>query len=170
MENENKERFLNSTAVLNILVIILTIAVVITCFSCLYSVERAKEKMADVEAALEELSSTAPLDQFWTESAMRKYGSTGSFNGEIKTVFITYKDYGTGYNEGELIVVSNNEDYRNISMDGTGSGITELSGILEEYLNEGNGELVILISRNRFSERDLASLEEMISGHINSYT
>ena len=170
MENENKERFLNSTAVLNILVIILTIAVVITCFSCLYSVERAKEKMADVEAALEELSSTAPLDQFWTESAMRKYGSTGSFNGEIKTVFITYKDYGTGYNEGELIVVSNNEDYRNISMDGTGSGITELSGILEEYLNESNGELVILISRNRFSERDLASLEEMISGHINSYT
>ena len=49
---ENKEKFLNSTAVLNILVMVLTIAVVITCISCLWSVERAREKMADIEAAL----------------------------------------------------------------------------------------------------------------------
>ena len=72
MENENKEKFLNSTTVLNILVIVLTIAVVITCFSCLWSVERAKEKMADIESAIGELKSSAPLDQFWTNGAMAK--------------------------------------------------------------------------------------------------
>ena len=169
MENENKEKFLNSTAVLNILVIVLTIAVVITCFSCLWSVERAKEKMSDIEAAIGALKSSAPLDQFWTNGAMAKYGSTGSFDGEIKTVFITYKDYGTGYNEGEIIVVSNDEDYQTISLDSSGAGITELSGIIEDYLKASNGELVILISRNRFSENDLIKLEDMISGHINSY-
>ena len=169
MENENKEKFLNSTAVLNILVMVLTIAVVITCISCLWSVERAREKMADIEAAIGELKSSAPLDQFWTDGAMAKYGTTGSFEGEIKTVFITYKDYGTGYNEGEIIVVSNDEDYQNISLDNSGAGITELSGVIEEYLKASNGELVILVSRNRFSESDLAKLEEMITGHINSY-
>lgn len=169
MENEKKEKLLNSTGLLNILVMVLTIAVIITCFSCLWSVEKARGKMEDIESAINELKSSAPLDQFWTDSAMAKYGSTGSFDGEIRTVFLTYKDYGTGYNEGEIILVSNDEDYRTISMDNSGAGITELSGIIEEYLKASDGELVILISRNRFSENDLAKLEEMISGHINSY-
>ena len=166
---ENKEKFLNSTAVLNILVTVLTIAVIITCVSCLWSVERAKEKMADIEAALEELSSSAPLDQFWTDSAMKKAGENGSLNGEIKTVFLTYKDYGTGYNEGEIILVSNDEDYQNIELDSSEAGLTELGGILAEYLKANDGELVILISRNRFSENNLARLEEMISGQFSSY-
>ena len=166
---ENKKKYLNSTAVLNILVSVLTLAVIITCISCLYSAERAKEKMADVEAAIEELRSSAPLDQFWTESAMKKYGDTGSLESGIKTVFLTYKDYGTGYNEGELILISNDEDYKNIEMDNSGAGITELSGIIKEYLKENDGELVILVSRNRFSEKDLVKLEEMISEHIESY-
>ncbi len=169
MENENKEKFLNSTAILNILVMVLTLAVIITCFSCLYSVEKAREKMADIESAIGELKSSAPLDQFWTDGAMAKYGSSGSFDGQIKTVFLTYKDYGTGYNEGEIILVSNDEDYQTISLDNSGAGITELSGIIEEYLKDSNGELVILISRNRFSENDLARLEEMITGNINSF-
>ena len=169
MENEKKDKFLNSTAVMNILVMALTIAVIITCVSCLYSVERAKEKMADIESAISELKSSAPLDQFWTDSAMKKYVGTGSFDGDIKTVFITYKDYGTGYNEGEIIVISNDEDYLNIAMDNSGAGMTELSGVIEDYLKASNGELVILISRNRFSENDLAKLEEMISGHISSF-
>ena len=166
---ETKEKILNSTALLNILVIVLTIAVIITGLSCLWSVERAKEKMADMESVLAQLESSEPLDQFWTDSAMKKAGETGALNSEIKTVFLTYKDYGTGYNEGEIILVSNDEDYQTIELDGSGEGITELSGIIGEYLKSSNGELVILISRNRFSEHDLARREAMIDGQIGSY-
>ena len=166
---ETKEKILNSTALLNILVTVLTLAVIITCISCLWSVERAKEKMADIESALAQLESSEPLDQFWTDSAMKKAGEIGALNSEIKTVFLTYKDYGTGYNEGEIILVSNDEDYQTIELDGSGEGINELSGIIGEYLKSSNGELVILISRNRFTENDLARLEAMIDGQIGSY-
>ena len=166
---ETKEKILNSTALLNILVTVLTLAVIITCISCLWSVERAKEKMADIESALAQLESSEPLDQFWTDSAMKKAGEIGALNSEIKTVFLTYKDYGTGYNEGEIILVSNDEDYQTIELDGSGEGINELSGIIGEYLKSSNGELVILISRNRFPENDLARLEAMIDGQIGSY-
>ena len=82
------------TMVLNIVVIIFTLLVIIMGLSCLAEAERARAELSDVRQALEELRSSTPLDQFWTQKALQKVRTGASPGEDVKTVFLTCKREG----------------------------------------------------------------------------
>ena len=166
MKNEeSRKKFITIS---NIVVIILTVCVIITGISCLAAAEKAKKELADVQSALDELKTSAPLDQYWTENALRKVQEQGGLTEEIKTVFLTCKR-DSGGSGGELILVSSDRDYDTLTLDGNGEAVRELDGLMGEYLEANEGKLVVLVSRERFSDEDLSLLEGMLEEKVERF-
>ena len=167
MKNEeNRKRFI---AVSNIVVIVLTLCVIITGISCLAAAEKAKAELVNIQSALDELRSSAPLDQYWTENALKKAREEGNLTPEIKTVFLTCKQNPGSGSGGELILVSSDRDYDTLTLDSTGEAVRELDGLMGEYLEANGGSLVVLVSRERFSEEDLSLLEGMLAEKVERF-
>ena len=164
MKNEeNRKRFI---AISNILLIALTLCVIFTGVSCLAAAEKAKKELANVESALEELRSSAPLDQFWTEGAVQKAREGGSLTPEVKTVFLTCRRESGSGTGGELILVSSDQDYDTLTLDAGGKAVRELDEMMGDFLEENGGNLVVLVSRERFSDEDLSLLEGMLTEKV----
>ncbi len=155
------------TMVLNIVVIIFTLLVIIMGLSCLAEAERARAELSDVRQALEELRSSTPLDQFWTQKALQKVRTGASPGEDVKTVFLTCKREGDS--GGELILVTSDEEYRSLKLSSDGKAVSELEGEMEKYLQENGGELIVLISRDRFDAEDLARIESALGERIERF-
>ena len=167
MKNEeSRSRFI---AISNIVVIILTLCVIITGISCLAAAEKAKKELADVQSALEELRTSAPLDQYWTENALRTVHEAGGLTQEIKTVFLTCKQDRSSGSGDELILVSSDKDYSTLTLDSRGEAVRELDGMMETYLKTSEGNLVVLVSRDRFSAEELSQLEGMLEEKVERF-
>ncbi len=166
MKNEeSRKRFI---ALSNIVLIVLTLCVIFTGVSCLAAAEKAKKELANVQSALEELRSSAPLDQFWTEAAVQSVREGGSLTPEVKTVFLTCRQE-SGDGSGELILVSSDRDYDTLTLDAGGEAVRELDGMMGDFLEANGGNLVVLVSRERFSAEDLSLLEGMLTERVERF-
>ena len=163
-KEENRKTIIT---ILNVVVIVLTIAVIVTGISCLAAAERAKKELADVQTALDELRSAAPLDQYWTAGAIEQGKKNGGLREDTKTVFLTCKRAENA--PGELILVSSDSDYSTMTFDGEGKAVRELDRMMEDYLLENEGNLVVLVSRDRFSGEELTALEEMLGERVGQF-